>query len=296
MSNHVPNDRPELANSEAPELTAQRERQTQLNEELTLDSNASKIASQDRAFKLVLAYNGANFCGWQKQLNLRTVQEVVEDALAEMLSETRVVLHSSSRTDTGVHAVGQVAVFRTDKWNAAADRLPLALNTRLPGDVVVRKACEVAYNFNPLRENTGKRYRYQIYCSRVADPLGASQHWWVRRRMSIDSMRAAAELLVGEHDFQSFQTNGSPRRSTVRHVRTLSLEACQHLDGTLYTMNIEADGFLYNMVRNIAGTLVQIGVGRERPQWVQQVLAARDRRYAGATAPPQGLCLVEVLF
>lgn len=244
---------------------------------------------------MVLAYDGANYFGWQRQPNHRSVQVAVEESLAEVLGIEGTKVYASSRTDTGVHAIGQSAVLRTDRWEAPADKLPFALNTKLPEDIVAREAYDVSLDYHPLRDSTGKRYRYQIYCSRKADPINSRTHWWVRRRMNLDRMRAAAEYLVGEHDFFSFQTTGSPRENTVRHVRSLQIDANPYMDGTLYTMHIEANGFLYNMVRNIAGTLVQVAVGRDEPEWIGRVLKAYDRRVAGATAPPQGLCLIEVL-
>ncbi len=254
-------------------------------------------ASGMRKFLLTLAYDGSHYFGWQRQPEeFVTVQQVVEEALARVLEVPAIRVHASSRTDTGVHAVGQAAAFRTDRWRAAAECLPFALNTRLPPDVVARAAVEVPLTFHPLRDSTGKRYRYQVYSSRLADPLQAKLHWWIRRRACLESMRRAAEFLVGRHDFESFQSTGSPRSSTVRTVRSLTIEQTPHLDGQLFTIDIEADGFLYNMVRNIVGTLVQVGVGRATPEWVVEVLAAKDRCVAGATAPPQGLCLLEVLF
>jgi tRNA pseudouridine38-40 synthase len=245
---------------------------------------------------LTLAYDGTNYFGWQRQPSHPTVQAALEKALAETTGEDIVRAYASSRTDTGVHALGQSAVFRTNRWKASADSIPFALNTKLPPDIVAREAVEVPLDFHPLRESTGKRYRYQVYCSRKADPINARTHWWVRRRMKLEPMRRASAFLVGEHDFLSFQSAGSPRQSTIRTVRTLTVSERPHMDGTLYTFEIEANGFLYNMVRNIAGTLVQIGVEREQPEWVLDVLNAYDRRVAGATAPPQGLCLLEVYY
>ncbi len=250
----------------------------------------------ERAFLLTLAYNGANYCGWQRQLNEPTVQEAVERSVASLLSIDSIVVHSSSRTDAGVHALGQAAVFRTDKWKPPAAKLPLALNTHLPGDIVARNAVEVPLTFNPLRDNHGKRYRYFAYCSRKADPIGSGTHWWVKQLVNPELLRDAANRVVGKHDFYSFQSVGSPRRSTVRHVRSLEITSREHMDGTMYQFDIEADGFLYNMVRNIVGTLIQISVGRKSPAWIDEILAARDREVAGAAAPPQGLFLLEVLF
>jgi tRNA pseudouridine38-40 synthase len=249
-----------------------------------------------RAFRLTIAYDGTNYFGWQRQPDHPTVQAKVEDALCAITGETRVVAYASSRTDTGVHAIGQSVVFRSKRWQAPAENLAFAMNTKLPLDIVVRDSREVPLGFHPLRDSRGKRYRYQIYSSRKGDPIHGRTHWWVKRRLSLENMRAAAHYLRGQHDFRSFESAGSPRQNTVRHVRQLRIDCQPHLDGKLYTIDIEADGFLYNMVRNIVGTLVQVGVGREPPSWIPRVFAAKDRQVAGATAPPQGLCLLEVLY
>jgi tRNA pseudouridine38-40 synthase len=258
--------------------------------------SAEEVASALRVFLLTLAYDGSAYCGWQLQVDQPTVQQAVELALCKVLDLPHVRVHASSRTDTGVHALGQAAVVRTHAWSAPADRLHAALNTRLPADIVARSSVEVPSSFHPLRDSKGKRYRYRVFSSRLQDPIGARTHWWIRRPVSLSAMRDAASRLLGRHDFDSFQSTGSPRSSTVRTVRSLTIEESPHIDGTLYTIEIEADGFLYNMVRNIVGTLVQVGVGRETADWVTSVLAARDRTLAGATAPPQGLTLLEVLF
>jgi len=243
-----------------------------------------------------VAYDGSNYFGWQRQPEHPTIQAELERALAEVTGESSIRALASSRTDTGVHAIGQSVLCRIKNWNASADKLPFALNTKLPLDIVVREGVDVPIDFYPLRHSTGKRYRYQVYCSRKGDPIHARTHWWVRRRMSHERMQLAARYLVGEHDFASFQSTGSPRSSTVRNVKERSISKHDHMDGQLYTFEIEANGFLYNMVRNIVGTLVQVGVGREEPEWIDRVLHAGDRCIAGATAPPQGLCLMKVFY
>jgi tRNA pseudouridine38-40 synthase len=245
---------------------------------------------------LTIAYDGTNYFGWQRQPEHPTVQAEVEQAFGAITGDSKVVAYASSRTDTGVHAVGQSVVFRTGRWQAPAAKLAFAMNTKLPLDIVIRNSREVPLDFHPLRDSHGKRYRYQIYSSRTGDPLGARTHWWVKRRLSLEDMLAAAHYIRGEHDFRSFESAGSPRQNTVRVVRKLSIDCRPHLDGRMLTIDVEANGFLYNMVRNIVGTLVQVGVGRQPPSWIPQVFAARDRQVAGATAPPQGLCLMEVLY
>jgi tRNA pseudouridine38-40 synthase len=248
-----------------------------------------------KTFLLTVAYDGSEYCGWQYQPDQRSIQETLEKALKIVLGHPVRAL-GSSRTDAGVHALGQAVIIRTAAWNTSVEKMPLALNTYLPLSVVVRQVREVSKALHPLRDSTGKRYHYHIYNSRKGDPIGGRTHWWVRRRIDLSAMRDAAALLVGTLDFASFQSAGSPRSSTIRTIRSLVVESQPHLDGQIITVSIEADGFLYNMVRNIVGTLVQVGVGRERPEWILQVLGALDRQVAGQTAPAQGLFLMEVMF
>ena len=249
-----------------------------------------------RCIKLTIAYDGSEFFGWQRQSAARTVQATLEDALASTIGAPMVRLLASSRTDTGVHALGQCATFRSTHWQAPAANLALAVNTQLPPDVIVRSARDVPMSFNPIRHAISKRYRYCVYASRISDPLGRRQAWWVKRLLNVDAMRRAAERLLGQHDFASFQTSGSPRISTIRHVRAIDIECRPYLDGQWITIEVEANGFLYNMVRNIVGTLVQVGRGRRSEDWVSQALSALDRKQAGQTAPAHGLCLLEVFF
>ncbi len=256
----------------------------------------SGTKSDERVFKLIVAYDGTNYFGWQYQPDQPTVQSFIESALGTVLGHPRWPARASSRTDAGVHALGQVVVFKTNAWRAPADRLTPAINTHLPDDIVIRSAEEVPPNFHPHAFCIGKRYRYRVYSSRVADPLDSRFHWWVKHRLNVDAMRAAAEMLVGTHDFAAFETSGSPRLETVRTVRGIYVETREYLDGQQISIEIEADGFLYNMVRNIVGTLVVVGRQRQSPSWVLDVLASKDRREAGQTAPPQGLQLLEIYF
>lgn len=254
------------------------------------------IETLPRTFKLLIAYDGSQFFGWQRQAEARTVQATLEDAIANITGDRVVRLLASSRTDTGVHALGQCATFRSRSWKAPAANLPLAINTQLPPDVVVRAASEVPMSFNPIRNARGKRYRYSIYSSRVNNPLVRQQAWWVKRRLDVHAMRTAAAELLGKHDFASFQTKGSPRQSTVRTVTAIDISSSSYMDGHSVSIEIEADGFLYNMVRNVVGTLVLAGLNHKSISWVGEVLKARDRRHAGPTAPAHGLCLLEIYF
>lgn len=261
----------------------------------TSQGRAGEYDPAQKSFLLTIAYDGSKYCGWQYQPDQKSVQETLEKGLKRVFGQPVRAL-ASSRTDAGVHALAQTAVIRTTAWNAPADRLPLAVNCYLPSTVVVRDVRQVPNSFHPLRDSIGKRYRYQIYNSRKDDPIGNKTHWWVKRRVNLDTLREAADLLIGTHDFMSLQTSGSPRSSTIRTIRSLEITSQPHMDGQMIYLEVQADGFLYNMMRNIAGTLVQVGVGRKKPEWVNEVLQARDRQYAGQTAPPQGLFLLEVYF
>jgi tRNA pseudouridine38-40 synthase len=256
----------------------------------------NETRSDERVFKLIVAYDGTNYFGWQYQPDQPTVQRCIESALGMVLGHPRWPARASSRTDSGVHALGQVVVFKTNAWRAPADRLTPALNTHLPDDIVIRSAEEVQSNFHPLAFCTGKRYRYRVYSSRIADPLDGRFHWWVKHHLHVGAMREAAACLLGKHDFAAFETSGSPRQNTVRTVRAIEIESHDYLDGQQISIEIEADGFLYNMVRNITGTLVVVGRKRQPPSWARDVLDSKDRREAGQTAPPQGLQLLEIFF
>ncbi len=250
--------------------------------------------SDERVFKLIVAYDGTNYFGWQRQPVQPTVQRSFELALGKVLGKPRWPVRASSRTDAGVHAIGQVVAFKSNLWRAPADRLIPALNTHLPDDIVVRRCEDAATDFHPLVHCIGKRYRYRVYASRIADPLDGRFHWWTKRPLNIEAMRDAACRLVGRLDFAAFETSGSPRESTIRTVHAIDIESNSYLDGTHINIEVAADGFLYNMVRNIVGTLVHVGRERQPPSWVSDVLVSLDRRKAGQTAPAKGLHLIEV--
>ncbi|MBL8873165.1 MAG: tRNA pseudouridine(38-40) synthase TruA [Planctomycetaceae bacterium] len=249
-----------------------------------------------RTFKLTVAYNGSRYSGWQWQPGeTLSVQRQIETAIHQIIGE-EVRVAGSGRTDAGVHAFGQVASFSTNRWNAPADRWVRAFNCFLPKDIVVRRAEEAALRFHAIRDSVGKLYRYTIRNSRVVDPHLAHLQWCVHRTLDVEAMRAAAQRLVGTHDFASLQGQGSPRYNTVRTIHTLEIQATDVWEGRVIEINVCANGFLYNMVRNIVGTLVEVGHGKHPPEWIDELLAKRDRSSAGQTAPAAGLCLMEVLY
>lgn len=243
-----------------------------------------------RNIKLVLSYDGTEFSGWQRQPDRRTVQQVLEEAIGRLTGVVPTTT-ASGRTDAGVHALGQVVHFLT------ASGLPpstfvKALNAMLPPDVRVREATEMPQAFHATLDARAKLYRYVIDNGRVADPFQRRHAWHVFRPLDAAVMHRAAQALRGRHDFHSFETNWPNRMSSVRTIT----HAAVNRAGDLVWVDVEADGFLYNMVRSITGTLVEVGKGKWTEARVAEVLAAEDRREAGPTAPPQGLFLVRVRY
>jgi len=243
-----------------------------------------------RNIKLVIEYDGTNYSGWQVQPNGTGVQEVVQHAIAEITGERNVALIGSGRTDAGVHAAGQVANFKTET-NIPASDLVHAINTRLPPDVAIIHAEDVPDDFHARYSATSKTYRYAILNRPVRSPLERNRTYLVRRPLDADAMRAAAAHLVGRMDFAAFQSKPDGKPS-VRTVTRLDVEAA----GPRIQITISADGFLYNMVRAIVGTLVEVGLGKRGTDSIPALVRSRDRSAAGPTAPPHGLCLLEVEY
>ena len=245
-----------------------------------------------RNVKLVIAYNGAAYHGWQRQAEgLDTIQQRLEAAAAGVLGHP-VVVFGASRTDAGVHALGQVANLYTTNLAIPLRGLRRAMNARLPRDIAVRSAAEAAEAFHASRMATGKTYRYRIYVAPCRPVMLHRQvyHFW--RGLDVWGMSAAAARVVGEHDFRGFATSTDGRDRTVRTVWRCEVAGA----GEEVAVTIRGDGFLYNMVRNIVGTLIEVGRGRWGPDRVDRVLASRDRRDAGPTAPAEGLTLLRVHY
>ncbi|MEM8943618.1 MAG: tRNA pseudouridine(38-40) synthase TruA [Planctomycetota bacterium] len=245
-------------------------------------------------YKLTLAYDGTNFSGWQAQPKRRTVQGVLRVAWREITGEDP-RMTATSRTDAGVHALGQVVGIRTTS-ELPPERLLGGVNAKLPEDVVLRSVEVAADEFHATHDAIGKRYRYSIHNSRLRPLLDRHLVWHIPQLLDVDAMHMAGQLLVGTQDFASFQSVGSPRDCTVRTVTDVEVGQGGAEDPDRITIDVSGDGFLYNMVRNIVGTLVDVGAGRRPPEWVSEVVAAVDRQAAGQTAPPQGLMLMEVEF
>ncbi len=243
-----------------------------------------------RNIKLTLCYDGTDFHGWQRQPGPRTVQQVLEEAL-ERLTGVRSSTTASGRTDAGVHALGQTVHFLTASLHST-ETFMRALNALLPRDVRVLDAAEMPQSFHATLDARSKRYRYAIDNARIASPFQLRYRWHVPHTLDVDAMTRAGAGLLGRHDFRSFETEWPNRMSSVRTILDLAVER----QGETVTIEVEADGFLYNMVRSIAGTLVLVGTGKRPESWVAEVLAAESRIEAGPTAPPQGLFLVTVRY
>jgi tRNA pseudouridine38-40 synthase len=243
-----------------------------------------------RNIKLLLSYDGTDFSGWQFQPDRRTVQAVLEEAIAQ-LTGAPATTNASGRTDAGVHALGQVVHFYTASRHPPAVFVK-ALNALLPHDVRVRGAWEMPQSFHATLDARAKLYRYVIDNNPIADPFQRRYSDHVYAPLDVAVMNRAAQALRGRHDFHSFETHWPNRTSS---VRTITHIAVNRMNDFVW-LDVEADGFLYNMVRAICGTLVLVGTGRWPASRVAEVLAARDRRAAGPTAPPQGLFLVRVRY
>jgi tRNA pseudouridine38-40 synthase len=243
-----------------------------------------------RNIKLILSYDGTDFHGWQRQPGLRTVQDVLEAAV-EQLTQVRPALTASGRTDAGVHALGQVVHFFTASRHSP-EVFVKALNAILSPDLRVLEAREMPQSFHATLDARSKRYRYVIDNGPIASPFHLRYSWHVVRRLDVDAMSFAGAALLGRHDFRSFETEWPNRTSSVRTIVDLDVVRSD----PLVSIEVEADGFLYNMVRAIAGTLILVGTGKRPPSWAAEVLQAESRVEAGPTAPPQGLFLVRVRY
>lgn len=243
-----------------------------------------------RRIKLIVAYDGTKYSGWQIQPEAPTIEMCLDKAIHELTGEN-VHVTGASRTDAGVHAYGNVAVFDTES-TIPGDRFTFALNRFLPDSIVIQDSWEVSVDFHPRHCNTRKTYEYRILNTAVPLPQKRNFTWHVAGSVDIEKMKEAAAYIVGEHDFKSFCCVRTQAESTVRTI--YSLEVLQ--EGSEIIIRIKGNGFLYNMVRIITGTLIQVGKGRFMPEYVKQMLEAKDRTVAGQTAPPQGLTLVGIEY
>lgn len=240
--------------------------------------------------KLVVAYDGTNYHGWQVQDNGITIEEVLNRTISELVQEDIKVI-GASRTDAGVHACGNVAVFDTES-RIPGDKFSFALNQRLSEDIRIQESCEVDADFHPRYADTVKTYEYNILNRRFELPSKRLYAAFCYYPMDIERMNQAAAYLVGEHDFKSFCSAGAQVQTTVRTIYAVNVTK----EDDMVHIRITGNGFLYNMVRIIAGTLMQVGTGLMEPEQVKEILEARDRSKAGPTAVAKGLTLVEIRY
>ncbi len=241
--------------------------------------------------KLVVAYDGTNYRGWQLQPNGVTIEEELNRHLSELLKEEIAVI-GASRTDSGVHARGNVAVFDTEN-RMPADKICVALNQRLPEDIRVQCSQEVPLTWHPRKANCIKTYEYRILNRKIAMPLERLYSHFCYFPLDVEKMQQAARYLIGEHDFKSFCTSRSQAEETVRTIYSLTVEREPH---DMIVVRISGSGFLYNMVRIVVGTLMEVGTGAYPPEHMEEILEARDRRQAGRTALARGLTLASMEY
>ena len=251
---------------------------------------------------LTVAYDGSGFSGYELQPGKRTIRGELEQALKHIY-KTPVKLYSSSRTDAGVHALGNVISFAAPA-EIELSRLPAAINSLLPDDIRVMKAETVKDKFNARFDAKSKTYEYLIFNGRIMPPSIRKIAWQVKPKLELPAMKKAAKYFVGKHDFSSFCAAGSDDRDFVRKIQEVKIQKSKvkiwsgpaTRDPRLVTLTITGNGFLYKMVRNLVGTLVEVGLGQREPGEIKEIMLAKDRKQAGKTAPAQGLCLIKVVY
>ena len=243
-----------------------------------------------RNIKITIQYDGSRYHGWQSQPGKKTIQGELIEAISN-LTGVRIQVHGASRTDAGVSALGQAGLFEIDSPIPTAN-FPRAINGKLPRNIVVTSAEEVPKGFDLIGGVKSKLYRYTIYTGKHRPVMRLNQCWHIPKKLDLDAMNQGAQLLVGKKDFKSFASAADKRESSVRTIFRCNVTS---EDKWIYT-DVEGDGFLYNMVRNIVGTLVEVGRGRWKPEKINEILEAKDRTAAGQLAPPQGLCLMWIKY
>lgn len=260
------------------------------------DAAAGTGTSGRRRILLITAYDGTNYCGWQVQKNGETIEGVLNRELSRLFGAEIAVI-GASRTDSGVHALGNVAVFDTEA-RMPADKVAYALNSRLPGDIRIQRSLEVPPDFHPRRTACVKTYEYRILNREFELPSERLNSYFFRRELDVERMKAACPYFLGEHDFKSFCSIHTQAETTVRTIYSLEVleEELPDLGGRRIRIRVIGNGFLYNMVRILAGTLIQVGLGAYAPEDMEPMLMACDRQAAGPTAPAQGLTLIGMKY
>lgn len=243
-----------------------------------------------KRIKLIVAYDGTNYKGWQVQPNGITIEEVLNQKLSELLGED-IVVTGASRTDSGVHSLGNVAVFDTNT-RMPGDKISFALNQRLPEDIVVQGSCEVPSDWHPRYQNSRKTYEYRILNRTFRMPGRRFDTYFYHHPLDVEKMSQAAAYLVGEHDFKSFCAVNAQVKTTVRTIYACDVTK----EDDIITIRVTGNGFLYNMVRILAGTLIRVGGGELAPEQIPEILAALDRSAAGPTAPAHGLTMMGIEY
>ena len=236
--------------------------------------------------KMVVAYDGTNYCGWQIQPNGVTIEQKLNEALTDLLQEP-IKVTGASRTDAGVHSLGNVCIFDTNT-RMPAEKISYALNTRLPEDIVVQDSCQVPESFHPRFSKSRKTYEYRILNQKFRNPTRRLDTHFYYYDLDVEAMQRAAAYLVGEHDFKSFASTGGQAETSIRTIYSLYVEKRD----SIITIRVKGNGFLYNMVRIIAGTLIKVGAGEILPEEIPAILEAKDRSAAGPTAPAKGLTMI----
>lgn len=240
--------------------------------------------------KLVVAYDGTNYSGWQLQKNAVTIEQKLNEALFDLLGE-KIQVIGASRTDAGVHSLGNVCVFDTNT-RMPAEKICYALNTRLPEDIVVQSSDEVEMDFHPRAGKSEKTYEYRILNTAFRDPTRRFNTYFYRRHLDTKAMQQAASFLVGTHDFKSFCSVHTQAETTVRTIYSCAVSK----EGDIICIRVTGNGFLYNMVRIIAGTLIEVGAGKRSPEDILEMLKQTDRATAGPTAPAHGLTMIGIQY
>lgn len=243
-----------------------------------------------RNIKLIIEYDGKGFNGWQKQPNKLNIQGEIERAIKEVTGE-EVELNASGRTDAGVHAISQVANFKTQS-NIDINKIPIALNSKLKKSIIIKKAEEVDLNFHARYNAKGKKYRYIINNSLVGSAIYRDLEYNFPIKLDVEKMKHAAKYFEGEHDFKTFRSSGTSNKNSVREIYKVEIKE----ENERIILEFTGNGFLYNMVRIMVGTLMDVGLGKIKPESIKDIIDSKERTKAGKTAPAQGLYLVEVYY
>lgn len=243
-----------------------------------------------RNIKLIIEYDGTNYHGWQIQNNAVTIQEIIEKAI-QRVTNMECTLVSSGRTDTGVHAYGMVANFKTAA-NIPDDKFMYAINSELPDDIVIKDSKAVGMDFHSRYSAVGKKYMYKVYNSNVPSALERNRVYYIKYKLDIDLMNKGKDFLLGTHNFEAFSAKGSSVKSFERTIKEIIIDE----EGPYINFYYKANGFLYNMVRILTGTLIKVGLGKIDVNDIKDIIKSQDRNLAGPTVPPCGLYLMEVYY